>query len=191
MEDAALILPEAAILLPLGTESRLAESWIMLKPLRSFFLDVRQIEVPVRIEGGDLLRIGKRIFAGLSSRTNQEGIDVLSKLVSEWDYEVTAVPIEDSLHLKTAVTALDDETLLINRKWVDGSSFGGFRAIDVDGDEPFAANVLRLGDKIAAHEGYPRTIQRLRDEGFEVVTLDISEFLKAEAGLTCLSLLSP
>lgn len=189
VEDTALILPEAAILLPLGTGSRLEESRMMLQPLRSLIDDVRQIEPPARIEGGDLLRIGRRIFAGMSSRTSREGVEALSALTSDWGYDVTAVPIEGSLHLKTAVTALDDSTVLINPNWVDPSAFGEYRKIEVDEEEPFAANVLRLGETIVAHEGFPATIRKLREKGCEVLTVDISEFLKAEAGLTCLSLL--
>ncbi|MCO6511095.1 MAG: hypothetical protein J5I65_09910 [Aridibacter famidurans] len=191
VEDTALILPEAAILLPLGAESRLGESQMVSETLRSFLGCVRQIVRPARIDGGDMLRIGKRIYAGCSSRTNLEGIEALTALTSEWGYEVVPVPVEGSLHLKTAVTALDDETVLMNREWVDPSAFEGLRVIEADPSEPFAANVLSLGERIVAHEGFPRTIERLRDEGYEVLKVNISEFLKAEAGLTCLSLLTP
>ncbi|QQS40508.1 MAG: dimethylargininase [Acidobacteriota bacterium] len=191
VEDCALILPEATILLPLGTQSRTEESGLMLEPLNTFFPDVRQIKPPARIEGGDLLTFGKRIFAGRSSRTDRRGIETLSELTSEWGYEVAEVPVRGSLHLKTAVTALDEETVLMNKGWVDPSAFEGIRVIEIDNEEPFAANVLRLGNRIVAHAGFPGTIEKLRDAGFEVMAVDISEFLKAEAGLTCLSLLSP
>lgn len=188
VEDTAVILPEAAILLPLGTETRRGEAGFMLETLDNL-VDVRQASADTRIEGGDVLRIGNMLFTGKSSRTDGRGVEELRRLTSDLGYEVTPVEVRGSLHLKTAVTALDDATVLLNPDWVATSDLGDFEVIEVDGREPFAANILRLGDKIVAHEGFPYTIGRLRNAGFEVLEVDISEFLKAEAGLTCLSLL--
>lgn len=190
VEDTALILPEAAILLPLGTGSRSAEAELIRAPLQELFGSVRVIPPPVRIEGGDILRTGKQLFVGISTRTDVAGAEALADITDEWGYEVSTVEIGGSLHLKTAVTAPDDRTVLLNPEWVDPAAFGDRDVIEVDGSEPFAANILRLWNKIVAHKGFPRTTGRLRNAGFEVVETDISEFLKAEAGLTCLCLLT-
>lgn len=189
VEDAAVVLPEGAILLPLGTRSRAAESGIMLEPLKLLFDRVRTVDPPARIEGGDILRIGKKLFVGLSTRTDQSGVSALEEIAGEWEYEVIPVSVSGSLHLKTAVTSLDEETVLVNPEWIDPAAFGRMRVIGVDESEPFAANVLRLGNDIVVHKGFPETRARLETAGFRTVATDISEFLKAEAGLTCLSLL--
>lgn len=188
VEDTAVMLPEAAILLPLGTETRRGEAELMRETLGSLS-EVRIADPEVSIEGGDVLRIGRKIFVGESSRTDADGIAELSRLTADLDYRVIPVAVQSSLHLKTAVTALDESTVLLNPDWVSESAFEGCEAIEVDPSEPFAANILKLGSRIVAHKGFPYTIGRLRNAGFEVIEADISEFLKAEAGLTCLSLL--
>lgn len=188
VEDTAVVLPGSAILLPLGTETRRGEAELIRETLERF-VDVRQASPGTKIEGGDVLRIGKTLFVGESSRTEEAGVEELRKLTTDLGYEVRPVKVRGSLHLKTAVTALDDSTVLLNPDWVSEADFGDFEVMKVDSSEPFAANILRLGEKIAAHKGFPYTIGRLRNAGFEVIEIDISEFLKAEAGLTCLSLL--
>jgi len=190
VEDTALILPEAAILLPLGTASRTAESELMRATLEELFGIVRSIPASAKIEGGDILRIGKQIFVGISTRTELAGAEALAGIAGEWGYEVSTVEVSGSLHLKTAVTAPDDASVLLNPDWVDRGAFADKDIIEVDGSEPFAANILRLGSKLVAHEGFPLTIGRLKNAGFDVIETDISEFLKAEAGLTCLCLIT-
>lgn len=188
VEDTALVLPEAAIVLSLSADSRKAEAALIADALQPY-RDLNFIEPPAKIEGGDVLRIGRKLFVGMTSRTDPAGAEALERLVREWGYAVVPVAVRGSLHLKTAVTATDDQTILMNTEWVEKAPFEDFHRIEVDGEEPFAANILRLGNTIVAHRGFERTNQKLRDAGFEVIEADISEFLKAEAGLTCLSLL--
>lgn len=190
VEDTALVLPEAAILLPLGTSSRQNEAEFMREHLSKLAPEIRSIGFPAKMEGGDVLRIGRKLYVGISSRTNAEGAVALSEITAEWGYEVVPVEVEGSLHLKTAVTAPDERTVLLNPGWVSKVHFRDLRTIEVEPDEPFAANVLSLGDRIVAHKGFRGTIARLSEAGFRVIETDISEFLKAEAGLTCLCLLS-
>ncbi len=99
------------------------------------------------------------------------------------------MPVTGCLHLKSAVTALDDGRVLANPTWIDPAPLGGLDVVPVAPEEPGAANVLRVGDTIVAHPGFPRTLDRLAALGFDVRPLDVSEFLKAEAALTCKSLL--
>ena len=188
VEDTALVLPEIAVVFPMAEGSRSGESDLIEAELRPFRKTVR-IEPPAKIEGGDILRVGKTIFAGISARTNATGAEALAEIVRKWDYEVVKVPVKDALHLKTACTALDDETLIINPSWVDPAAFKGLRCIEVGPEEPFAANTLSLNNQIVMCEGFVKTRGRIEKAGFSTTTADISEFLKAEAGLTCLCIL--
>jgi len=152
-------------------------------------VDVPAIGESATLEGGDVLRVGRRLFVGLSSRTNAVGVDALRSIAAPYGYTVIPVPVTGCLHLKTGVTALDDNTLLVNPAWVDLSPFAGFDIVPVDDAEPWAANILRHGHSLLASAAHPRTAEVLDRRGYAPILIDISEFAKAEAGLTCLSLL--
>ena len=188
VEDPALVVDELAVIFPLGTETRRAEAASIAQAL-SKFRKLAHIELPGTAEGGDILRIGRRLFAGLSSRTNGEGIRQLGAILAPHGYEVLSVSVTGCLHLKSAVTYIGRNTLLANRAWFDTKPFSGFEWIDVDPQEPHAANALLLGDTVIFPASFPLTRARLRARGFEVAPLDISELQKAESGLTCSSLL--
>lgn len=187
VEDTAVALDEIAVLTTMGSESRRAEVSSMEDVLRKY-RRVEKLALPGLLEGGDIMRIGKRIFAGLSTRTNDEGITQLEHLVRQFGYTVERIPVSRCLHLKTGVTALDDDTLLINRNLISWNDTR-FSFIDVDTREPWAANVLKIGSTVLMPAEYPRTAAHLRDAGFDVRTISMSEILKAEAGVTCLSIL--
>ena len=135
-----------------------------------------------------MLRVGRTLYVGQSGRSNAEGIAQLANAIAEFGYRVQMVPIHDCLHLKAAVTAVRDDTLLMQPAWVDAASFPGFNVIEVDPTEEHAANVLRIGDSVVMPACFPRTEQRLRDAGVDVVTVDVSELQKAEGATTCCSL---
>ena len=134
-----------------------------------------------------MLRIGHRLFVGRSARTNEAGIARLRAFAEPLGYAVTPVDVTGCLHLKSAVTALDDGALLANTGWIDRSPLAAFDVVEVAPEEPGAANVLRVDDAIVAHAGFPRTLDRLAARGLAPRLLDVSEFLKAEAALTCKS----
>jgi len=188
IEDNAIVVNEVAILTTMGAEHRRQEPEA-IAPVLEEYRRVERVAGDARIEGGDVLQIDRAIFVGRSSRTNQRGIDELTRILEPLHYRVTAVDIADGLHLKTACTALDESTVLANREWIDMAAFDDFDVIDVDPDEPTAANVLRIGDAIVMHEGSTRTVARVRARFPKVQTIDISEFAKADGGLTCLSLI--
>ena len=148
-----------------------------------------QLELPATLEGGDVLQLGQTIWVGRSARTNDAGIAALTAAVAPWGYQVVPVAVAGCLHLKSAVTALDAQTLLVNPVFFDRANAAGFRVLEVDPAEPGAANVLRVGNTLLAHSGFPRTIERLTRAGYAMTPIDISEFLKAEAALTCKCLL--
>lgn len=150
---------------------------------------VAYIAPPAKIEGGDILRVGKRLFVGLGSRTNRQGMKALAGIVEKYGYTVDGVEVSGCLHLKTGCTALDERTVLINLDWIDGNGFQGFRKVAVPAAEPFGANVLKIGRIICLHAGFDRTWRTVNALGYETAVVDVSEFLKAEAGLTCMSLI--
>lgn len=188
VEDTAIVLNEIAIITPMGVSSRQEETELIEKELVKYRL-VAKIKPPAKIEGGDVLQIGKNLYVGISSRTNVKGIEALNEIVKPFGYKVLVVKFRGSLHLKTACTALDDETVLINPEWIDSETFKQFKVVNVPKNEPFAANVLRIGDTICIHSEFTKTIESIEKVGFKTKQVDISEFLKAEAGLTCLSLI--
>ena len=187
VEDTALVLDECAVVAHLGSMAREPESVLMmpaLAPLRP----LHQIAAPATLEGGDVLRVGRTLYVGRSARTNQAGIDALADLLAPYGYEVVPVAVDGCLHLKTGCTALDDRTLLINPAWVDAAAFAGFEQIAVPAEEPWAANVLRLPATLIVNAAHERTNALLAERGLNLLPVDIGEFGKAEAGLTCLSL---
>jgi len=188
VEDPAIVLDELAIIFPLGTESRRPESASIAQALAKF-RKLARVELPGQVEGGDLLLINRRLFAGLSTRTNAEGIRQLAAILAPHNYQVLGVPVTGCLHLKSAVTYLGHNTLLANRAWFDPSPLTGFDWIDVAPDEPHAANALAIRDTVIFPASFPQTRARLEARGFHVTPLDISELQKAESGLTCSSLL--
>jgi dimethylargininase len=188
VEDPAIVLDELAIILPLGTESRRPEAASIAQALVKF-RKLACVKVPGQVEGGDVLRVGRRLFAGLSSRTNPEGVRQLASILSPYGYEVVSVAVTGCLHLKSAVTYIGRDTLLANRAWFDAKPFAGFEWVDVAPEEPHAANALTIGGTVIFPASFPRTHARLEARGFHVTSLDISELQKAESGLTCSSLL--
>jgi dimethylargininase len=188
VEDPAIVLDELAVILPLGTESRRPEA-VSLAAALSKFRKLAHIALPGTMEGGDVLRVGRKLFVGLSKRTSAEGIRQLAEILAPHHYEVAGVPVTGCLHLKSAVTEVGRNTLLANRAWFDASPFEGFAWIDVDPAEPHAANALALGGTVIFPASFPRTRARIEARGFAVTPLDISELQKAESGLTCSSLL--
>ena len=188
VEDPAIVLDELAVILPLGTETRRPEAASLAQALAKF-RKLEYVSLPGTLEGGDVLRIGRKIFVGLTQRSNAEGIRQLAAILAPHNYEVIVVPVTGCLHLKSAVTLLGRNTLLANRAWFDAAPLAGHEWIDVDPAELHAANALAFGGTIIFPASFPRTRARIEARGFHVTSLDISELQKAESGLTCSSLL--
>ncbi len=188
VEDPAIVLDELAVILPLGTATRRREAPSLAQALAAF-RKLEYVSLPGTLEGGDVLRIGRKLFVGLTRRSNAEGIRHLAAILAPHNYEVITVPVTGCLHLKSAVTHLGRDTLLASRAWFGTTPFAGHEWIDVDPAEPHAANALALADTIIFPASFPRTRARIEARGFHVTSIDISELQKAESGLTCSSLL--
>lgn len=188
VEDPAMVLDEVAVICSLGTESRRKEAATMAAALEKF-RKLAYIKLPGTLEGGDVLQVGKKIFVGITARSNPEGIRQLAVIVGHFGYEVKAVPVSGCLHLKSAVTSVGRNTLLANRAWFDAKRLEGFEWVDVHAGEPHAGNALVILDSVVFPTSFPKTRTLLEERGFQVLPLDISELQKAESGLTCSSLL--
>jgi dimethylargininase len=189
VEDPAIVLDELAVILPLGTDSRRLEAASLAQALGKY-RKLAYISQPACVEGGDVLRIDRTLFAGLSKRTNAEGVRQLTAILAPHGYNVVPVPVTGCLHLKSAATYLGHHTLLANRAWFDPSPFAAhnFAWLDAAPEEPHAANALAIGGAVIFPVSFPRTRERLEATGFHITPIDISELQKAESGLTCSSL---
>ena len=187
VEDAAIVLDELAVITRPGAVSRRPETASVaaaLAPWRALL----HLGPPGTLDGGDVLVVGRRIFVGRSLRSDEAGCGQLRDLLAPRGYTVVPVALRGCLHLKSAVTALAADRLLVNPAWVDGSVFAGFGIIDVDPAEPHAANALRIGDSVVFPAAFERTRRRLEGAGIGVVTVDVSELARAEGAVTCCSL---
>jgi dimethylargininase len=188
VEDTAVVLDEIAVIARPGVESRRGETTSAAEALRSY-RPLGCIQAPGTLDGGDVLRLGRRVYVGLSGRTNVDGARQLADLLAPHGYQIAGIEVRGCLHLKSAVSAVADDVLLLNPRWVDGGSFAASERIDVHPDEPFAANALRVGGVVVAAASAPRTRERLEAAGLTVESVDVSELAKAEAGVTCCSLI--
>ena len=204
VEDAAVVVDEVAVIPVMGTLSRRPETESLAQAL-SAYRPLKFMKTPATLDGGDVMRIGSKLFVGLSSRTNAQGIAQLRAALVPFDYEVTGVQVKGCLHLKSACSYVGRNSILVNREWIDASSLSGFDLIEVPQPEPAAANVLLIegasgsalesikecssGAVIIIPVAFSRTIDLLGRLGFKLKTIDVSEFQKAEGGVTCKSII--
>ena len=186
VEDAALVFAETAVMTRPGAPVRRREVESMAKVL-SAYRPLFAIQAPGTLDGGDVMAVGRKIYVGLSSRTSHEGIAQLDQHLSEWGYEVIPVPVTGCLHLKSAVTQVADNLLLINDRWVSPECFGSMGTVTVAPGEPDAANALLIGASVIYPTHHPATAERLDRAGVRVVSVACGELAKAEGGVTCCS----
>jgi dimethylargininase len=188
VEDTAVVVDEIAVIANPGAPSRRPET-VTVQEALACHRQLAQIEPPGTLDGGDVLRAGRRLWVGLSGRSNRAGVDQLASALRPFGYQVAGIELTSCLHLKTAVCQVAPDTVLLNRRWVDPSHFAGLEIIDVDETEPFAANALLVGEKLIHAASHVRTREMLEKRGFGVVPVDVSELAKAEAGVTCCSII--
>jgi len=187
VEDTAIVVDELAIITRPGAESRRAESASVARVLGQH-RELRSIDAPATIDGGDVVVCGRRVFIGRSSRTNDAGVARVRDSVEPFGYIVTAVEVRGCLHLKSAATALSDNELLVNPAWISRADFPGVELLPIDPAEPHAANILRAGDEYVYSPAFPRTAAML-ERTLRLNFVDLSELAKAEGAVTCCSLI--
>ena len=188
IEDTAVILDEAAILTRSGAASRRGEAEA-IEPVLRQYREVRRIVAPATLDGGDVVVTDQAILVGASSRTNEDGARALEELTREFGYRVIRVPVRDCLHLKSACCTLPDSRLLVNPAWLDPAPLDDFTVLHIPEHEPFAADFATVGETIVVSAANPETADLIRSLGFRVRAAVLSEFEKAEGGVTCLSLI--
>jgi dimethylargininase len=188
VEDAAIVLDECAIITRPGADSRKPETESIARAL-SPYRTLHTIHAPGTLDGGDVLVVDKCIWVGLASRSNQSAVDQMQAFLEPQGYIVRGVPISGCLHLKSAVTQVDENTLLINIAWIDQANFAEMKFIEVDSSEPYAANALLVGETVIYQPSFPKTRLKLEATGIHPILVDQSELAKAEGALTCCSLI--
>jgi len=188
VEDIAVVLDEIGIVTRPGAESRRAEIDGVERLLEQY-RPLAHIAAPATVDGGDVLVVGRAVFVGGSARTNVRGVEQMRTILAPHGYTVTAVPVSGCLHLKSAVTAISNDRLLVNRRWIDIDAFSSFDLVDIDQGEPFAANVLLIGSALVYPTGFPRTADILDRLGFSLRMVDVGELAKAEGAVTCCSVI--
>jgi dimethylargininase len=192
VEDTAVVLEESALITRPGHPSRRGEVGPVAGALAALGLGLTRLEAPATLDGGDVLRVGRRLFVGESGRSNDAGRAALERFAAPLGFRVLPVPARGVLHLKSAATALDDETILAFPGAFPAAAFRDVRVVPVGGDDPEAANVVRLPDgNVLVAARLPASARAVAAAGFSPVACDVSEFARADGGLTCLSIRLP
>jgi dimethylargininase len=186
IEDNAVILEGRAVLCSMKAVSRQGEVSFLAEALQSR-LPVLHLQAPVFIDGGDILQTDDTLFVGQSQRTSAEAIEALQSLTSK---QVVPVRVKQGLHLKTSVSTLGKNLLVINPSHIETEPFRSLEWIEVDEEEAYAANCLSVGNYVILPAGFPKLEQRIQQQGFKTLPVEMSEFQKADGGVTCLSLLA-
>jgi dimethylargininase len=186
VEDPAIVLDEIAVICRMGAKVRRQEAPSLAEAIAKF-RPLKLIAEPATIEGGDVVRIGKTLYVGVSPRSNREGSKQLAELIGPFGYRVVPVAVTGCMHLKSACCWIGRDTVLANREWMEPGAFGDFRIIEVP--EPWAADVLLASGTVVVPASFARTQELLEKSGFPTRALDVSELQKAEAGVTCMSLI--
>jgi len=188
VEDAALVLDDCAVMTRMGAISRRPEQ-ASIEAALAPYREILRIEPPGTVDGGDILTVERTIHIGLTRRTSRDAIDQMRSLLQPRGYGVRAVAVNGCLHLKSAVTQIGADTVLLNPAWVSTDEFPGLRIIEIDPSESYAANAVLIGDTIIYPSSFPKTQAVLAAAGINMLTVDADELAKAEGAVTCCSLL--
>ncbi|HEY6907949.1 MAG TPA: arginine deiminase family protein [Myxococcales bacterium] len=187
VEDVAVVVPELAVVARPGAPSRLGEAEAIV-PALGRHRELARLEAPATLEGGDVLVAGRTVFIGLSARTNAEGAAQLARLLEPHGYRCRTVPVAAGLHLKSSVSWLGGDLLLLAGRFADRPEFRAFRRIVLDAAEEPACNTLLVNGTLLTPAGFPEARRQLEDARLPIAELDVSEVRKMDGGLTCLSL---
>ena len=188
VEDVALCTSECAIVTNPGAPSRNDEKLEINAVLKSFYKHIEAIEAPGTLDAGDVMMVGKHFYIGISERTNGQGAEQLISYLERYGMTGSMVPLKEMLHLKSGLSYLEQNHLLITGEFINYSAFADFQKIKVDPDESYAANSLWVNSTVLVPAGFPRTLAKIKQAGYHTLILDVSEFRKLDGGLSCLSL---
>jgi dimethylargininase len=188
VEDTALLTTQCAIITNPGAASRKGEIIEMSKVLNRFYSNVEAIEEPGTLDAGDVMMVDKHFYIGLSKRTNENGANQLIALLNRYGMTGSTITLENALHLKTGVSYLEQNNLLVTGEFLNKSEFQKFNIIEIDKDESYAANCVWINDKVLVPKRFSKTKRKIEESGYKTIVIDVSEFQKVDGGLSCLSL---
>lgn len=188
IEDVALCTPYCAVITRPGAVSRRGEIGGMRSVLAEYYDRIEIIRLPGTVEAGDIMRVGNHYYIGISKRTNNEGANQMIRILERYGMTGSKVVLEHMLHLKSGISYLENNNILVCGEFIGKNEFDKFNKIIIDDDEKYAANSLWINGKVLVPEGYPKTRTKVENEGYKTIILDVSEFCKMDGGLSCLSL---
>ncbi|MTI69271.1 MAG: N(G),N(G)-dimethylarginine dimethylaminohydrolase [Firmicutes bacterium] len=188
VEDTALLTDKCAIITNLGAKSRKGEQIEIQKVLKNFYENIEVIQPPGTIEGGDIMMVGDHFYIGLSDRTNKNGANQMIKFLEKYGYTGSVVALNEVLHLKTGLSYLENNNLLVSGEFIDKEVFKDFNKIEISKEESYAANCIWVNDNVIIPKGFKKAKDAIVKKGYKVIEVDVSEFRKLDGGLSCLSL---
>jgi len=188
VEDVALITPNCVIITRPRAPSRRGEVHEIEFVLRQKFNNIEAIEAPGTIEGGDIMMVGDHYYIGLSERTNIEGAKQIIQILTKYGMSGSTISLKKVLHLKTGLSYLEENNLVVCGEFIKDSSLEGYNPIEIPENESYAANCIWVNESVIIPLGYPTTKQRIKNAGYPVIETDVTEFQKLDGGLSCLSL---
>ena len=188
IEDVAVCTPLCGIVTNPGALSRRGERDVMFDVLAGFYMNVHEITSTGTLDAGDVMMVGPNFYIGLSERTNDEGASQLIRILRNYNLDGITVKMDKMLHLKTGLSYLENNNLLISRQFIHDKTFDRFNKILIDDEEAYAANSLWINGTVLVPNGYPRTLEKIKKAGYKTMEVDTSEFRKLDGGLSCLSL---
>jgi dimethylargininase len=191
VEDTAILTERGAILTRPGASSREGETAAIRETIRRFFPSILEIEGPATLDGGDICEAEDHFFLGLSHRSNEDGIRQLGAHLAKLGYTSSVIDIRGMtsiLHLKSGISYIGDNTMVLMEEMAGRDFFRSYRKISVTPSESYAANCVRMNERVLLAAGYPQLKAELVTCGFDPLELDMSEFQKMDGGLSCLSL---
>ncbi len=188
IEDTALLTAHCAIIANPGAHSRNGEIIELSQLIENVYPIVESISTPGTLEGGDILMVGNHFYIGLSERTNLFGANQLIGILAKYGLIGSTIPVENALHLKSGVSYLENNNLLVTSSFKNIPEFQKYNLILVDENESYAANSLWINDKVLVPKGFPKTKKKIEQAGYTTIEVDVSEFRKLDGGLSCLSL---
>ena len=188
VEDTALLTPKCAIITNPGAKSRRGEIIKMKEVIKEFYSDIHEIKSPGTVEAGDIMMVGDHYYIGLSQRTNQAGANQVINILNKYGMSGSMIKLEKVLHLKTCLAYLENNNLVACGEFLSNLEFQKFNLLEIPEKESYAANCIWINDKVLIPKGYPVSKQKILDEGYQIIEIDVSEFRKLDGGLSCLSL---
>jgi dimethylargininase len=188
VEDTALLTPHCAIITNPGALSRRGEIVDIKRVVEGFYADIEEILFPGTVEAGDIMMVGSHYYIGLSARTNLNGAEQTIRILNKYGMSGSVIKLEKVLHLKTGVAYLENNNLVACGEFVSNPEFEKFNIIEIPENESYAANCIWINDKVLIPKGYPVARQKIKDAGYQIIDVDVSEFRKLDGGLSCLSL---